>query len=467
MSSYSGTMPPYPPPAAFGPRGARPGILTAVGVTSIIVAGVCLLAGLIGSIWAFGTYRTAQVVATQNSSANAKSNAAAPVAVLPTPEALEDESAALRAARNNRRTSLIELLQVIRPMSPSVRQQIDGMLARYAERIIPQPLLTAPEVSTQDLREVIEKMGSLPPSQPGDSEGTFFQLRGTGLLEAYSNRAVFKPTDGSGALRSTGPATTAEEDAAVAVQQAGIARADSRQTSRPQPLPPPAPPGNGGNPGQIHPSGLTEAQVQQIAAKAHAASQNKLNAAQMSAVQQALRSQTPPLVQSQMAYSPVRIALVNPDGSATIGFSDGTLVVDASGQIAQTLTNSLHSVTLDPIGLTLMIGEAIASLLLAALLLVSGILLLRSSSIAARLHWVYALLKLPLAVLGGVAFAWVMQDLMSGIGRLSGGGDGGSAGAAGIAMAIGIAGVIYPIVLIIVFSTGTVREFYATERGRA
>jgi hypothetical protein len=95
---------------------------------------------------------------------------------------------------------------------------------------------------------------------------------------------------------------------------------------------------------------------------------------------------------------------------------------------------------------------------LAVYLLVCGILTLRQSARARRLHLVYAFIKIPLSITAGVASAWVMRDMMSGF-----------AGAAGapplqVTLFTGfvpvLLGCAYPVALLIALNLRWVREYY-------
>src|SRR5688500_13543559 len=119
MSTYYNPTPQYWSPT-FRPGNSRPGILTAIGVISINVASLSLMAGLVGGLWTMAMYQTARVVATQSRSAAAASSAAAPAAVLPTPDELESQSATKRFGRKARRDGLLDLLHTVQPMSSAV-----------------------------------------------------------------------------------------------------------------------------------------------------------------------------------------------------------------------------------------------------------------------------------------------------------------------------------------------------------
>ena len=102
--------------------------------------------------------------------------------------------------------------------------------------------------------------------------------------------------------------------------------------------------------------------------------------------------------------------------------------------------------------------------ILAVYLLVIAILTLRESPRGRRFHQVFAAIKIPLAVTGGVAFAWMMGGLLTSLRALNPGLGGMSPRSAqtmttfGVAMAV--AAIIYPVVLLIVLRSRAVKDYY-------
>lgn len=105
------------------------------------------------------------------------------------------------------------------------------------------------------------------------------------------------------------------------------------------------------------------------------------------------------------------------------------------------------------------VGAAAANMLLAIYLLVIGIMVVSNSPRGRRLHLIYAYLKLPLAIITAIASALMMQQLFAGTG-------------AGIAMNVGMSvslivnmlfACMYPIAVLIVMNTRTVRRYYMTD----
>jgi hypothetical protein len=58
-------------------------------------------------------------------------------------------------------------------------------------------------------------------------------------------------------------------------------------------------------------------------------------------------------------------------------------------------------------------GENLLSVGLAVLLMVAGILTMRQSPKARRLHYYFAWAKIPLSLLGGAAYGWMMMQFMT------------------------------------------------------
>jgi hypothetical protein len=138
------------------------------------------------------------------------------------------------------------------------------------------------------------------------------------------------------------------------------------------------------------------------------------------------------------------------------------------GTVQLQVSSAVHEIVMNPVAGVLMIGEFVASAMLAVFLLVSGILVMKNSPRGAGLHWIYALVKLPIAILGGVTFVWVLGDLKSGMSRMGlSGASGGDSGVIMFGVVMAVIAAIYPLILMIVLSTPSVRQFYASERARA
>jgi hypothetical protein len=109
------------------------------------------------------------------------------------------------------------------------------------------------------------------------------------------------------------------------------------------------------------------------------------------------------------------------------------------------------------------VALAVLGLLLAILLFVAGILALRDSRKARKLHLWYSGVKIPLAAVSGVISAWMTAQFVNAITASSGGAQQAGMisavmwGSAAVSVAIAW---IYPIALLIVMNTRRVREYY-------
>jgi hypothetical protein len=139
----------------------------------------------------------------------------------------------------------------------------------------------------------------------------------------------------------------------------------------------------------------------------------------------------------------------------------------SNGQMTSSMTSPRNNINFvagtNPFGkispmAPLMIGlNALASFALSVYLLISGIMVLRQSPRGATLHWIYVAIKIPLEILVGAALWWFFSQMLSGNGgaarRL-----GAITGVSSVAVVLGC---VYPIVLVFVLSSRTVREYYS------
>ncbi len=180
-------------------------------------------------------------------------------------------------------------------------------------------------------------------------------------------------------------------------------------------------------------------------------------------------------------FVPVSSVVPSPDGSMTITFIDsnlaavgGMMQINAQGQLQNksTMTYNYHmsarsrtqpfawaQFKIETWKIALAIGEDVASFGLAIYLFVIGILVMRQSLAGRRLHLIYAWLKLPLAVAGGMSMTWLYSTFLN-IGPRA------AIARPGIiysALWMSVIACIYPIALIITLSTRSMREYYRPE----
>lgn len=121
-------------------------------------------------------------------------------------------------------------------------------------------------------------------------------------------------------------------------------------------------------------------------------------------------------------------------------------------------------VKLDPTALAMVFSEAALSGLVAIYLLVIGILTLRGNRLSSRLHLIYVFLKLPLICLGG--YGWMR--LQASFDAVMPGNFGVSAlrpiqlnlGSSPTTLTAIVLSLIYPLTLLFLLQTKTVRDFY-------
>jgi hypothetical protein len=169
----------------------RPGVITAIGVISAIMALGTLLGCLFVGGWALAMYATSKMPPALFTPPTAM-----PVAVQPTVQQgpQEDEINGLPQAQ---RTVVINALNHAKPLSPYNRiRQVDALLAHSGHVMFP----TVGDSSTaQSIRQDVTDSGVLPSSKPG--RGPHYFIIGTGRIEIYDDHAVFRPT-GSGEATS-------------------------------------------------------------------------------------------------------------------------------------------------------------------------------------------------------------------------------------------------------------------------
>jgi hypothetical protein len=448
----------------------RPGLVTAVGVASIVVGSICLVGGLASGFYVMGVQWIGRVAANQAQSRMASAafaqQAAAAGAVgtgsgvpgVPTPDELERELAAERAVLAGRRDAVVDLLAGLQPMADDQRQELSAFVGRHAEQVVPPAAFGPAGLTAEAVRAWVLGTGSLPADAGGRTPPVFFRLAG-GDLTVYADRAVYRPNGGgAGALRSA-----ARDGATVDGLRFTLKSAVDPTRDETTPVGP-ATASATSSASIVYRSGLSEQDVEQAVAAIEANlsgnGEATLSTAQLATLRRELRDRVPALVSPGTSYQPARMVSNPPAGPVTLHLTNGSIVINAAGSVVAWRSNAVHQVTLSPVAGVLMIGEFFTSAVLAVFLLVAGILLLRDSPRAAGMHWLYALAKLPVAVLGGVTFAWVTTELSSGLGRL-GGGPPSPGQPHALAWVLAVAAAAYPVVLLCVLPSRTVRDYLA------
>jgi hypothetical protein len=369
--------PPAPPP-----RRGRPGIITAIGIVSIIVACLSGMANFIITFVAFGALtasrspamftpppRPGQFNTVPAAAPNGATAIVGGVQVDPSQseDGVHDES---------QRAMIISGMTRARSLDEGRKKQLDLLLTVAGRNVFP---FISPGTSPQTIRANVSDSGRLPSASAG-KKGPDYYIVGTGRVEVYDTHAIFRP-DGS---PNTVSVTMPTDDAS-----------GSNDPNAPASnLPPP------GTPQPIQP---------------------------------------PPV-----APIPNPMASINPTAA------------------------------------TLSMIAAMLSLLLALYLLIIGIVTLRDSRSGAKLHWAYVAIKIPVVILAIVVNSWLAASFINGLQATAAAAAANSpsgsppaaqtltAGAGGVAtmwiILLAIAALAYPLSLIIVLLTKTVRRYYSPAR---
>jgi hypothetical protein len=204
----------------------------------------------------------------------------------------------------------------------------------------------------------------------------------------------------------------------------------------------------------------------------NAQAQHRLTSQQRQAIRTEFSSGSGLLLPPASGF-PIRTQLstciVQPDGSVLLLTMHGQLQVGNTG-IVQSKTiypnagpmmfgNGPSAISMGAV--TLVIAEGIISVLLSIYLLIIGILTLRQTPRGRRLHIIYALLKIPLAIICGIGWCWLIGGLFASMPR-----NGAPPSITGVrAMLlcfVTVAAIIYPIGLLIAFATPSIKSYYDT-----
>jgi hypothetical protein len=401
----------------------RPGLITAIGVISIIVACMSGLASF-GAGWA--TYgltivakRMARMPSSIPSSTMATSSFATPLNVTLMPA---DAGIAVNA------------LQSTLALDPSRLREMDRLMRLHGRAILggdPDLPLTGAGVRAAVL-------SSTPPSISGLGPATFTTAQGTATI--YSDSAQFIFADGSGSIRSSAKYHTDSSSRALrfsTVRNSGMA---NRSLGR-----------------------LTSGEIRGVVAAVQRSAFTPLNAAQIRGLRTELSAPAQGLV-SPGASNPVLSAIVQSGGSATIRFSTGNvLVLGPAGNVTFSGI-PIPKIDINPASTGIVMGESAMSLALAIYLFVVGLMVLRGSFRAPRLLRIYAWIKIPLSLLATAGIVWMMVEIFASIARSSQLGTAAPAAIMGVFWGIIIAavGLAYPIALLIVVRTRTVRDYFSS-----
>jgi hypothetical protein len=439
--------PPTDYPQHYAPR--RPGIITAIAILSITIGSLGIITGglsaLYGTLFFFFTRQTAAFANVApppmvTSPRTAESTADGPV------QAAVDANGELivgdRGLDAAKRKIILEVLASQRPLSDLRRRQLHALLADAGRDMFSN---RGGAIDSTTIQQAITQSGELG-SASGDAPAPDYFVIATGRIEVSDDRAIFEPTDHS--------------------QETIRVCAPSPATSS-----------------ALAAGGISPQDVQTAVQIVNLQSGNRLTPQQRQTLATEFSSSTgllrPPPPGTAIG-SELATTLYQPDGTVLVLTGHGELQVVPDGTVrfrylqsgpaagqngtftATAFARSGKHSPLRAITATLVLGEAVLSTLLSIYLLLIGILVLRQNSRGRLLHLIYAFLKIPLAILCGIAWC----KLAAGFFTALPGNQAASAsyGIRAFLMIImtGIA-VLYPIGLIITFNTTFVKRYYSTH----
>jgi hypothetical protein len=388
----------------------RPWILSAVGVVSIIVASLSLIADFIG-------LSIANVLTSMA--------AMAPPAAVATPPApvvvqARSEYVGAQGLSASQRQIVIEGLSQVHALSETRQKQLDGLLADVGQEVIrlsPDNLTTERVVAyATDVREI--------PSGSGGEPDEMFTL-GSGRLQVSDDDAVFFPDNSPSPIRSGGGSYTDSAGTHIATEQIAAIVDRVRNLSN---------------------QAINGAQINSLEAELESTSQT-------------LITPSPSVTQ---AAAQVLAAQSLPDGTIAVMTKNGSMSFAPTGQsfpgvmaVGAMRGNWPMGISLARRDTTLLMLDALLSFVAAGFLLACGIVTLRNLPASRWMHLGYAAGKIVLAILSCCAIytAAFAMDAKSPDARET---------ALAWMLIVGAVGAMYPIVLVIAMNLKSVREFLGT-----
>jgi hypothetical protein len=226
-------LPPLPiAPLSYdmSPRHGRPGLVTAMGVMSVILACVGGIAGLISLFLSFGMIMAA-------TASRQLASMPMPTIVPPTapsypataPGAVDGGDAAATpsgvvtiggievsapdsedALSEPQRRVVLTTLTRIRALDEARQKHLELLLSVAGRRVM--PIATSPGLTMQKVRANITEHGTLPSARGG--AGPDYFLVGTGRLECYDDHAVFRPDGSTDVVSASATAQSTDDSAA-------------------------------------------------------------------------------------------------------------------------------------------------------------------------------------------------------------------------------------------------------------
>lgn len=417
---------PVQPITYYGSTGAgRPGVITTIGVLSIVLGSIGILASgfsALGNFALIALARTTAVLANNRTAAR------------PNPIMVNRSNWAEDSALNDTDRDLVlsGLLQV-RPLTDIRQKQLRQLLSEHGKPIAP---VTGPGLTAQLVAANVSDSGQT--RWAGGGTGADFYVVGNGRVEVLDDHATFFPLDGTPPLRSQAPASLVVGLVPSATGQAGNLQSVLRR---------------------LVSLGVTPNTAQTRALEGYlkgTSSQNGLFA----------NDGSDPGRQIAMAQNLGNGSLMI---STAHGSMNSTIVLDSAGGITSSTFNYTafataggnRNLNIRQSAIFASTIMALLSFLLAMFLIISGILMLRSNSKGARLHWIYVGFKIPLVLISIGMTYWIWSQIMPASPR---GGAAINAPFLIMFLVSGLFGLAYPVVLVFLLNGKSVREYYDASR---
>ncbi len=391
---------------------SRPGILTAVGVGSIIIASISLIVDCAG----LSVANVVSHFAVRGGAPSALNSAPLPAAL---PPASADEYVAPDGLSASQRKIVIAGLSQARALSDARQKQIDGLLADVGQEVIQ---LSADNLTAERVTAYVTEVRNIPSGSGGAADDLF--ILGSGRLQVSDESAVFFAGDSPSGIRSRGGSYTDSSGTHMASGQ--IAAVVDRVRN-------------------LCPAGQA------------------MNDLQMKALEGTLESPSQTLItpspSAAEAAAQVQSVQSMGDGTIAVIMNGGSMSFGPTGQALAGVTSASQMMWKPPVVVrrdtTLLMLDAVLSLAAAGYLLACGIVVLRNLAVSRWMTMGYAIGKLLLGVLSCYSIYQVAMEL---------GSKSPDAESTAFAwmMIVGGAGLVYPIVLLIVMNLKGVREFLGT-----
>lgn len=405
----------------------RPGLVSGLGISSITLAGVSMLTNFGTFCWAVVAWSIVIATATPR----------VPFMVTPpstggsTPAAVDAAFDPQMGLDDAQQSAVVEGLNRARPLSATRTAPLKRLLRKSGQKLFSFP---PTRLTVDRVKQNVNTSGQL---YADNESGADFYVLAVGRLEINDRQAVFTFDDRS-------EATLRSDDAAASglssQQVSAIVEAVAREATL-----------NAGQRKQLKTTGLSDPTQAAFDATEDA-----------SIIGQQVRSAA--------FQSDNTLMFVTPRGSFILA-GDGTLspITPAPGAAAP-VTTGPPRYAVSTFWPTMFMLESVASFLVAVLLLIAGIFTMRSSKAGPRLHWIYAVLRVPLSCLGALASGYTMVAMSNGTanmmptGAVAMGGTG-TPLSIGWVLTSGVVLLLYPITVACLLLTPSVRAYFKDPHG--